>query len=49
MHKVHATIERPPADLKGDIGALGQGLFQPALADEAPGADDVGDDFDAHA
>ena len=31
------------------VWAQGQGLIQPALADVAPGADGVVDDFDVHA
>jgi len=38
----------PPAHLDRDIRAKRQGLFQPALADEAPRTDDIGDDLDRH-
>jgi hypothetical protein len=38
---------RPPMDVDRDIGNERQRIFQPALADEAPGANHVGDDVDA--
>src|SRR5690242_8219710 len=37
-----------PAHLHRNLGPDGERLFQPALADEAPGTDDVGDNVDRH-
>ncbi len=39
---------RAPIDVDGDIGGERDGAFEPALADIAPRADDVGDDVDMH-
>ena len=37
---------RPPVDVDGDVGDERQRGFEPALADIAPRADDVGDHVD---
>jgi len=39
---------RAPVHLDRDVGLHGDRLFQPALADEAPGTDHVGNDVDAN-
>src|SRR5690606_26257113 len=39
-------LERAPVDGHRDIRALRERRREPPLADEAPGADDVGDDVD---
>ncbi len=45
---VGVELEGPPGDVGGKARALRQRGFEPALADEAPGANDVGDDVDVH-
>jgi hypothetical protein len=41
-------LERQPNDLRSNLRALGQGSGQTTLPDEAPGANDVGKNFDTH-
>ncbi len=45
---IRIQLKRPPGDLGLDFRPKGECLFEAALADEAPGADDVGNDVDSH-
>jgi hypothetical protein len=45
---VGIELKGAPADRDAEIRALRQGARQAALADEAPGTDQIGDDVDMH-
>ena len=45
---VRVELEGAPVDRQVRLRPLGEGALQPALADEAPGADRVGEDIDVH-
>ena len=45
---VRVELEGAPVDRQVRLRPLGKGALQPALADEAPGTDRVGEDVDVH-